>query len=73
MVEVTVRDKTLGTAVDVPRPGLTGLRQVHGRPDLSREEPTAFAVRSAETWRLGRDLSIVMPTIAVVLVGRGAS
>ncbi len=54
------------------RPGLTGPMQILGRADLSLDERVALDLEYIEHYSLGRDLSILARTFAVVLRGRGA-
>jgi exopolysaccharide biosynthesis polyprenyl glycosylphosphotransferase len=53
-------------------PGLTGLWQVLGRSDTSFDEMVRLDIYYAENWSLGLDIRIVLQTIPVVLLGRGA-
>jgi len=54
------------------RPGLTGLAQVSGRSELPWSRSVALDLRYVEecSWRL--DLAILVRTVRVVLLGRGA-
>jgi exopolysaccharide biosynthesis polyprenyl glycosylphosphotransferase len=54
------------------RPGLTGLWQVNGRSDLSREDAIRLDLRYVENWSLALDLQILWKTCAAVVKGRGA-
>jgi exopolysaccharide biosynthesis polyprenyl glycosylphosphotransferase len=56
----------------VVRPGLTGLWQVNGRSDLSREDAVRLDLRYVENWSLALDLQILWKTCAAVVKGRGA-
>jgi exopolysaccharide biosynthesis polyprenyl glycosylphosphotransferase len=56
----------------VVKPGLTGLWQVNGRSDLSREEAVRLDLRYVENWSLALDLQILWKTCAAVIKGRGA-
>jgi exopolysaccharide biosynthesis polyprenyl glycosylphosphotransferase len=56
----------------VVRPGMTGLWQVHGRSDLSREDAVRLDLRYVENWSLALDLQILWKTCAAVARGRGA-
>jgi exopolysaccharide biosynthesis polyprenyl glycosylphosphotransferase len=56
----------------VVRPGLTGLWQVNGRSDLSREDAVRLDLRYVENWSFVLDLQILWKTCAAVLKGRGA-
>src|ERR1019366_2272265 len=53
-------------------PGLTGLWQVNGRSDLSREAAVRLDLRYVENWSLALDLQILWKTCAAVVKGRGA-
>ncbi len=46
------------------KPGLTGLAQVHGRGELTREEKLEFDVKYVETASFLADIKIVLATIA---------
>ncbi len=54
------------------RPGMTGLWQVSGRSDLSREESIELDLRYADNWRLVDDLGIGFRTVDAVVRSRGA-
>jgi exopolysaccharide biosynthesis polyprenyl glycosylphosphotransferase len=56
----------------VVRPGLTGLWQINGRSDLSREDAVRLDVRYVENWSFALDLQILWKTRAAVVKGRGA-
>jgi exopolysaccharide biosynthesis polyprenyl glycosylphosphotransferase len=56
----------------VVKPGLTGLWQVNGRSDLSRDEAVRLDLRYVENWSLALDLQILWKTFAAVIKGRGA-
>ncbi|MFC1781272.1 sugar transferase [Planctomycetota bacterium] len=49
------------------KPGLTGLAQIHGRAELTREEKLEYDVRYVETASLLRDIKIILTTIVHVL------
>ncbi len=53
-------------------PGITGLWQVSGRSDLSFEDYVRRDLFYIENWSLAYDLFIVLKTIPVVLLRRGA-
>lgn len=53
-------------------PGLTGLWQVSGRADLTYEEMIRLDIYYLENWSLGLDLRILLKTIPVVLLAKGA-
>jgi lipopolysaccharide/colanic/teichoic acid biosynthesis glycosyltransferase len=54
------------------KPGLTGLWQISGRKDVTWEDRMRMDVRYVETFSLSSDLRILLKTIKVVIVGRGA-
>ncbi len=54
------------------KPGITGLWQVSGRSDLSFDGRVDLELYYAQNWSLWLDLRILLKTIAVVLLGRGA-
>jgi exopolysaccharide biosynthesis polyprenyl glycosylphosphotransferase len=56
----------------VVRPGMTGLWQVNGRSDLSREDAVRLDLRYVENWSLALDLQVLWKTCAAVVKGRGA-
>jgi len=56
----------------VVKPGMTGLWQVSGRSDLSREDAVRLDLRYVENWSLALDLQIMWKTCAAVMRGRGA-
>jgi exopolysaccharide biosynthesis polyprenyl glycosylphosphotransferase len=56
----------------VVKPGMTGLWQVNGRSDLSREDSVRLDLRYVENWSLALDLQILWKTCAAVVRGRGA-
>jgi exopolysaccharide biosynthesis polyprenyl glycosylphosphotransferase len=56
----------------VVKPGLTGLWQVSGRSDLSREDAVRLDIRYVENWSFALDLQILWKTWAAVIRGRGA-
>jgi exopolysaccharide biosynthesis polyprenyl glycosylphosphotransferase len=56
----------------VVKPGITGLWQVNGRSDLSREDAVRLDLRYVENWSLALDLQILRKTCAAVAKGRGA-
>ena len=53
-------------------PGITGLWQISGRSDLSYEEMIRLDILYLENWSIGFDLKILLKTIPVVLMGKGA-
>lgn len=54
------------------RPGLTGLWQVSGRSDLSREESVQLDLRYVDNWSLTMDIMILWKTARAVFGGAGA-
>jgi exopolysaccharide biosynthesis polyprenyl glycosylphosphotransferase len=56
----------------VVKPGLTGLWQINGRSDLSRENAVRLDLRYVENWSFALDLQILWKTRAAVVRGRGA-
>jgi exopolysaccharide biosynthesis polyprenyl glycosylphosphotransferase len=54
------------------QPGMTGLWQINGRSDLSREDAVRLDLRYVENWTLALDLLILWKTCAAVAKGRGA-
>ena len=54
-------------------PGLTGLWQVSGRSDSSFEQYRRLDLRYVDNWSLLHDIKICTRTVAVVLLGRGAT
>jgi lipopolysaccharide/colanic/teichoic acid biosynthesis glycosyltransferase len=49
------------------KPGLTGLCQVSGRSDLSRDDSVRIDVRHVENWSLAYDFHILAETVRAVL------
>ena len=56
----------------VVKPGMTGLWQVSGRSDLSREEAERLDVYYVENWSLVLDLQVLWKTRSAVIRGSGA-
>ncbi len=54
------------------RPGITGLWQVSGRSDTTYERRVALDVSYVRNWSLANDMVILMKTLPVVLLRRGA-
>jgi len=52
--------------------GLTGLAQVSGRRDISFEERRSLDIYYIQNWSLGMDAQIILRTILMVLLRRGA-
>jgi lipopolysaccharide/colanic/teichoic acid biosynthesis glycosyltransferase len=48
------------------KPGLTGLAQIHGRGELTREEKLELDVKYVETANFLADIKIILATIAQV-------
>jgi len=57
--------------LDVPT-GISGMSQVSGRSDLSFDEVALLDIWYAENWSLLLDLKIMLKTVAVAFLGRGA-
>jgi exopolysaccharide biosynthesis polyprenyl glycosylphosphotransferase len=55
------------------RPGLTCLWQVQGRSNLDFERWVELDLEYIDTWSLALDLRILVQTIPVVLIGKGAT
>ncbi len=53
-------------------PGLTGMWQISGRSDVSFDEMALLDIWYAENWSVGLDIKILLKTIPVVLLCRGA-
>ena len=56
----------------VVKPGMTGLWQVSGRSDLSREEAERLDLYYVENWSLALDLQVLWKTRSAVIRGSGA-
>jgi exopolysaccharide biosynthesis polyprenyl glycosylphosphotransferase len=56
----------------VVKPGMTGLWQINGRSDLSRDDAVRLDLRYVENWSLALDLQILWKTCAAVAKGHGA-
>jgi lipopolysaccharide/colanic/teichoic acid biosynthesis glycosyltransferase len=56
----------------VVKPGMTGLWQVNGRSDLSREEAERLDLHYVENWSLALDLQVLWKTGSAVVRGFGA-
>jgi lipopolysaccharide/colanic/teichoic acid biosynthesis glycosyltransferase len=54
-------------------PGITGMWQVSGRSDTTFEEYKRLDMYYVDNWSLAHDIRIVLKTIWVVALGRGAS
>ncbi len=53
-------------------PGLTGLWQVSGRSEVPFEEMCLLDIYYIDNWSLGMDLQIMLRTVPLVLLARGA-
>ena len=53
-------------------PGLTGLWQVSGRNDTTYRQRTALDQEYILNWSLWKDLSVLLRTVRVVILGHGA-
>lgn len=53
-------------------PGLTGLWQVLGRSDTTFDEMVRLDIYYTENWSVGMDIRLLLKTIPVVLLGKGA-
>ncbi|MFY9931612.1 MAG: sugar transferase [Streptosporangiaceae bacterium] len=56
----------------VVNPGMTGLWQISGRSNLSREDAVRLDLRYVENWSLALDLQILWKTCSAVAKGHGA-
>ncbi len=54
------------------KPGITGLWQVSGRSDLSYDERVRLDMNYIRNWTIWEDLRILLQTVPVVVLGRGA-
>ena len=55
------------------KPGITCLWQISGRNELDFERWMELDLEYIDSWSLGLDLGILLKTIPVVVIGRGAS
>jgi exopolysaccharide biosynthesis polyprenyl glycosylphosphotransferase len=55
------------------RPGITGMWQVSGRNEISFEEWMQLDLKYIDTWSLWLDVKILLKTVPVVLIHKGAS
>jgi lipopolysaccharide/colanic/teichoic acid biosynthesis glycosyltransferase len=53
-------------------PGLTGLWQVSGRSDLTFEDMVKLDRYYLDHWSLGLDIGIILKTVYVVIIRKGA-
>jgi exopolysaccharide biosynthesis polyprenyl glycosylphosphotransferase len=70
-VEVAQYSDNVSRRLEV-KPGMTGLWQISGRSDLSREDAVRLDLRYVDSWTLALDLQILWKTGAAVASGRGA-
>ena len=70
-VEVAQYSENVARRLEV-KPGMTGLWQISGRSDLSREDAVRLDLRYVDSWTLALDLQILWKTCAAVAKGRGA-
>ena len=70
-VEVAQYNSLYSTRLLV-KPGITGLWQVSGRGDLSKEESERLDVSYVERWSINGDIAILLKTITAVLKGTGS-
>jgi lipopolysaccharide/colanic/teichoic acid biosynthesis glycosyltransferase len=54
------------------RPGITGLWQISGRSDCSFDDYARYDLYYVDNWSLATDLAILVRTIPLVALGRGA-
>jgi Undecaprenyl-phosphate galactose phosphotransferase WbaP len=54
------------------RPGITGLWQVNGRGDISHEERITIVAYYVRNWSIWLDIVILIRTVGIVILGRGA-
>lgn len=54
------------------RPGITGLWQIRGRSELGTEDLVRLDLTYVQSWSLLLDCYVLLRTIPVVLIGRGA-
>ena len=53
-------------------PGITGPWQVSGRSDIDSQQMLGLDLNYVASWTLAVDLQILIKTISVVIVGKGA-
>jgi lipopolysaccharide/colanic/teichoic acid biosynthesis glycosyltransferase len=56
----------------VVKPGLTGLRQVSGRSNVSSKESIRLDLTYVENWSLTMDLAVLARTVSAVVRSSGA-
>jgi lipopolysaccharide/colanic/teichoic acid biosynthesis glycosyltransferase len=54
------------------KPGITGLWQVSGRSDVGFEDWMRLDVQYVDEWSLALDVALLLRTVKVVILGRGA-
>ena len=54
------------------KPGITGLAQLSGRANLPFEEEVKIDLYYLENWTIWKDFEIILKTIPLVLLGKGA-
>lgn len=55
------------------KPGLTGMWQVSGRSDIENfEDVVKLDLKYIDNWSFGMDIKLIIKTVAVVILGRGA-
>jgi lipopolysaccharide/colanic/teichoic acid biosynthesis glycosyltransferase len=69
--EIALYDDTAHQRLSV-RPGMTGLWQVSGRSDVTWDEGLALDLHYVNNHHLLMDLMILVATVKVVLIGKGA-
>jgi exopolysaccharide biosynthesis polyprenyl glycosylphosphotransferase len=58
--------------LETVKPGITGPWQVHGRGDIPYEERVRLSMHYIRNYSIWLDLAILIRTVAVVLLGKGA-
>ena len=51
-------------------PGITGLRQINNRPNISYEERARLDLYYVRNWSIWFDIQLIFQTVAAVLKGR---
>ena len=72
MAEELARYGVLAPLMTAARPGVTGLWQVSGRNDLDFDARVALDADYVRRWSLRRDALILLRTVPVVLLAKGA-
>lgn len=70
--EEVARYNDLYSARLLVRPGITGLWQVSGRSDLSKEQSEIADISYIQNWSVTGDLAILLKTVLVVIKGKGS-